>query len=114
MHTYRPGSFSDVAETDLGRRIWKFLQQHDNLIRMETACQLGLTAVEGLVPGLLRTFGDEVRPDRVKQMIGNMTRQVMEANGYRIDRQNVRIPPSRRLLFTSATRYKQMEAGSGI
>jgi hypothetical protein len=61
----------------------------------------GLHGFDGLA-----TFGDEVRADRIKQCIGNMIRQVMEPRGYRIDRQNVRIPANRGNMFTSATRYK--------
>jgi hypothetical protein len=36
-----------------------------------------------------------------------MIRQIVEPRGYQIDRQNVRIPPDRGNMFTSATRYKQ-------
>jgi len=75
-------------------------------IRMETATFLERPAAEPLSPGLLAAFGDEVRRDRIKQCIGNMIRQIIEPRGYRIDRQNVRIPADRGNMFTSATRYK--------
>jgi hypothetical protein len=104
---YNPGSFSDVFNTDLGQRLWAYLNEHDNIIRMDTATFLERPAVEPLSPGLLATFGEPVRQDRIKQCIGNMIRQIVEPRGYQIDRQNVRIPPDRGNMFTSATRYKQ-------
>ena len=107
--TYIPGSFSDVFKTSLGQRLWDFLNEHDNLIRMETATYLGRPAAEALGPNLLATFGDEVRVDRIKQLIGNMIRQIIEPRGYQMDRQNVRVPPDRKDLFTSGTRYRARE-----
>ena len=104
--TYNAGSFSDVANTTLGQKLWEYLNSHESIIRMETATYLDRPAAEALCPDLLKTFGDEVRQDRIKQMIGNMIRQIIEPRGYQIDRQNVRVPPNRKDLFTSATRYK--------
>jgi hypothetical protein len=113
MTDYNPGSFSDVFNTPMGKRLWAYLNEHENLIRMETATFLGRPAAEPLSPGLLATFGDEVKPpqnpkkhDRIKQCIGNMIRQILEPRGYQIDRQNVRIDKVPRQMFTSATRYK--------
>jgi hypothetical protein len=74
---------------------------------METATFLERAAVEPLTPGLVRHFGPEIAQDRLKQMIGHMTRQVMVALGYEIDRQGLRI--TRESLFTSATRYRRRE-----
>jgi len=103
---YHPGAFSDAYDTDLGQSLWAFLHEHANIVRMETATYLARPAVEALGPILLTTFGEAVRVGRIKQMIGSMIRQIMEAKGYQIDRQNVRVPPNRKDLFTSGTRYK--------
>jgi hypothetical protein len=101
---YSPGSFSDVFNTEFGQRLWAYLNEHDNIVRMETATYLQRPAAEPLSPGLIAIFGDEVRRDRIKQCIGNMIRQIVEPRGYQIDRQNVRIRDN---MFTSATRYKR-------
>jgi hypothetical protein len=101
---YVPGSFSDVFGTELGQALWAFLNERENIVRMETATYLKCPAVEALTPGLLERFGDAVRKDRIKQCIGNMIRQIMESRGYQLDRQNVRIADN---LFASATRYRQ-------
>jgi|SRR5450432_152923 hypothetical protein len=100
---YKPQNFSDLYQTPIGQRLWKTMTTHDNIIRMETATLLSRVAVEPLGPILLQGFGEEVRRDRVKQMIGHMARQVMEQRGYKVDRGNVRI--TRKGLFTSGTRY---------
>ena len=102
-HEFDAGSFREVASSPLGRGLWEFLNEKDNVIRMETATYLSRPAVEALSPSLLARFGDEVRQDRVKQMIGRMVRQILEPRGYRIDQQSVRI--SRENVFTSGTRY---------
>lgn len=104
LPTFEAGTFRELAESELGRALWLFLNERDNLIRMETATYLERPAVQPLSPGLLARFGEEVRQDRTKQMIGRMARQVMESRGYRIDRQNVRIPAEANM-FSSGTRY---------
>ena len=50
---YNPGSFSDVFNTDLGRRLWAYLNEHDNIIRMDTATFLERPAAEPLSPACL-------------------------------------------------------------
>src|ERR1700751_2515442 len=104
---YDAQNFRDLAETPLGQEIWGFLKTRDNLVRMETATFLERTAVEPLAPGLARHFGSEIAQDRLKQMIGHMTRQIMEALGYEIDRQGLRI--TRESLFTTATSYRRRD-----
>lgn len=106
---YIPKNFGDLFGTGLGKALWAFMNEHDTLIRMETATYLGRPAVEPLGPLLLNEFGDKVREHRVKQMIGHMVRQVVEARGYIVDRQGVRITRSGNL-FTSGTRYVRREA----
>lgn len=106
---YEPQNFRDLAETDLGKAVWTFQKRPDNLIRMETATLLERAAVEPLAAGLVAEFGDEVRDDRTKQMIGHMTRQIMVALGYEIDRSGLRI--TRPSLFTSGATYRRPDRG---
>ncbi|MCU0882104.1 MAG: hypothetical protein MUF14_05485, partial [Hyphomonadaceae bacterium] len=101
---YDPQNFRDLYETELGASVWRFLVQPDNRIRMETASYLGRAAVEPLAPGLVLEFGSEIGQDRIKQMIGHMVRQIMEAVGYKIDRPGLRI--TRESLFSSGARYQ--------
>jgi hypothetical protein len=106
---YEPQHFRDLADTELGGGLWTFLKRPDNLIRMETASLLERAAVEPLAAGLVVEFGDEVRDDRTKQMIGHMTRQVMQALDYELDRTGLRI--TRPSLFTSGATYHRPGRG---
>ena len=101
---YKPNRFSSTFDNGGGPDIWAFLNQPDNIIRMETATYLVRTAAEPLSPFLLSRFGDDIRAPRLKQMIGHMIRQIMESRGYHVDRNNVRITTTDNM-FTSATRY---------
>jgi hypothetical protein len=100
------GSFGDVFNADLGQELWDFLNENDNVIRMQTAAYLKRPSVEPLSPWLLQRFGDAVRQDRIKQTIGRMVRQILEHHGYRIDQQNVKITQNKNM-FTSGTRYQE-------
>jgi hypothetical protein len=80
------------------------MKRPDNAVRMETATYLDRAAVEPLAPGLLRMFGPEIAEDRLKQMIGHMARQIMEALGFELDRSGLRI--TRQSMFTTAARYE--------
>lgn len=104
---YDPRNFSDLYETKLGREIWHFMRRSDNVVRMATASFLRRPAVEPLSPGLLEEFGPAVGEDRLKQMIGHMARQVMEAVGYQIEQPRRSIRITRENLFSSGARYRR-------
>lgn len=106
--SYDPWRFSDLASTELGEGLWVFLNERDNVIRMETASDLRRPAVAAVAGRLLATFGDGVRVPRVKRMIGHMVRQVMERHGYVMDSQNVRVLVGG--LFSRGSRYRRREA----
>ena len=107
---YEPKNFSDLFDSPIGHQIWEVLNEPDNILRMETATFLRRTAVEPLSPVLLKAFGDVARGHRVKQMIGHMVRQILEARGYSIDRVGVRIKAGN--IFASGTRYNIPSEGS--
>jgi len=104
MTRYEPGRFVGTYEASDGTALWKFLNQPDNLVRMEAASYLGRPAVEPLSPGLVARFGKGIAEDRMKQMLGHMVRQILEGRGYRLDRSNVRINRDDNI-FSSGTRY---------
>lgn len=101
---YDPARFAGTYQLEHGREIWGFINEAENVVRMETATYLSRPAVEPLSPLLTVRFGNKVRGDRIKQMIGHMVRQVLERRGYRVDRNNVRISREGNI-FTSGTRY---------
>ena len=101
---YNPDRFRSTFETENGDEIWAFLNEHDNILRMETATYLSRPALEPLSPELLKKFGDAITEDRTKQMVGHMTRQIMERLGYRLDQNGVRITGEGNM-FSRASRY---------
>jgi len=104
---YDAGTFGDIASTPLAQSIWKFLHEHDNLVRLELASELHHPAVEGVVTRLEASFGHHgnLYQDRYKQMIGHMVRQVMGRIGYHLDGQGLKV--KRGALFNKASRYKK-------
>lgn len=107
---YDPERFKNIHESEYGQLIWQFLIRPDNVIRIETACELDRPAVEALAKGLLEEFGADVAEDRIKQYIGHATRRILESRGYVLDRQGIRI--TRENLFTSASRYRAKSESS--
>jgi hypothetical protein len=101
---YEAGPFQSLADTELGRKLWEFLKRDDIVSRLDTATDLGNPAVAGIEEQLLAEFREQVLDDRMKQMIGHMVRQVMEAEGYEIEKQNVTISSA---VFAKGTRYRQ-------
>ncbi len=105
MFSFYAGSFSNLADTSIGRELWLFLNTEEVLVRLDTTTFLKRPALEGLQPQLLEKFGKEIKPDRWKQMIGRMVRQIMERQGYILDQTGVRTRVGE--LFTSASRYRK-------
>jgi len=101
---YRAQQFSETFNTQLGQEVWTFLNDRENLIRMETATYLSRPALEPLSPKLKARFGDAAFEDRMKRMTGHMVRQILEAHGYRLDRTGVRITTEGNG-YTTAARY---------
>lgn len=101
---YDPWKFIKLAESNLGKQLWFFLIEHDNIIRMITATELKKPAVKALTNHLLERFGEQVKEMRVKQMIGHMVKQIMIANEFEIDKRNVLVNDG---LFNKASRYRK-------
>lgn len=104
--SYDAGVFADPYRTNLGQALWKCLNEPDVQVRMETASDLGRPALEGIENLLLERFGIALVDERVKQMAGHMTRQVMESRGYVMDAQNVKMSGAP---FSRATRYRKAD-----
>ena len=55
---------------------------------------------------LTEKFGEPVKDDMIKRMIGHMIRPIMEHNGFELDRKGVQCRKKREL-FSLAARYKR-------
>ncbi|HEX4709701.1 hypothetical protein [Phenylobacterium sp.] len=106
MQTFDAAQFQKEYATELGRRLWLFLNRDDVVARMETATDLGQPALQAVEDQLLETFGEAVLADRIKQMIGRMVRQVMETNGFEHVTSDVRLNS---VPFYKASRYRRRD-----
>ena len=113
VHTFKPGSFIDVFDSDLGRELWDFLTRESTIERMEDASDRRRPAVEPLQELLLERFGRAVAEDRVKQMIGRMIRQVFERPGSDYVLASDAILVKDRILVTRGARYKRRTPDTG-
>lgn len=108
--TYDAQQFSRVFKTPLGRSLWAMLTRPDIVIRCETAAMLGRSPVEVLSPLLIWTYGADALDMQVKQMIGHMLRQIMDALGYAATATERRIPGAG--VFATGARYVADGAGT--
>lgn len=106
MRAYNPDKFRSLFITALGGDLWQFLNEDRVLARLIAFSEADKPAVQGIEELLLERFGDAVCADRVKQMIGHMIRQVMEAEGWVVDQQNVNVFS---VPFIKATRYRRAD-----
>jgi hypothetical protein len=104
---YDPERFSDLSETELGKRLWAFLNEPATVLRMITATDLGRPAVAGLPSkrDLVKLFTEQVTRDRWKQFIGHMVRQVMERGPFELDAQGLKVGDES--MFTKGSRYRR-------
>jgi hypothetical protein len=101
---YQPGHFNNKSYI-VEQAIWKMVLRPENVIRMEAVTAVGRPAVEALSEPLIAEFGRDIAQPSIKQMVGHMVRQVMEALEYEVDRQRVRI--TRRGLFATGMTFRR-------
>ena len=89
---YEAGQFADVYGRDAqAQEVWDYLHERDNVLRMQTASELGRPAVEALAKRLVERFAPWVEQPRIKRMVGHMTLQVMDANGFKLLKKGARV-----------------------
>lgn len=109
MTDYRPDKFAYTYFVNDGHQFWTWLHQDHVLLIMETASYLRRPAIEAISPLLEDAFPEFLKSVKVRQMIGHMVRQILEARGYHLDRANVRIKRSGNA-FRYGSAYRKMAA----
>ena len=105
-YDFDAGSFRGVFDTDIGRKLWDFMNEGSTIDLMKDASDRGRPAVEPLQEALLEQFEQgRVKENRIKQMIGRMARQVLERSGYRLVSDRNSVKPWR--LFSLASTYER-------
>jgi len=107
MVTYNPQQFQSTYSTPLGHDLWDFLNEHDNVIRLETASELKRPALEALATRISDKFRLTKKDKREKQLIGHMTRQVLRSRNFELDAHHIKVRNGD--LFTYASRYMKMK-----
>jgi hypothetical protein len=101
---YRPDHFT-LGCGNVQDALWSFVLLPENVIRMEAVTAVERPAVEALSGPLVLEFGREIAQSSIKQMVGHMVRQVMEALDYEVDRHRVRI--TRPGLFATGMTFRR-------
>lgn len=92
MSSYNPTNprFQRLAASTEGQTLWQLLNENDNVIRLMVAADLGHPAVEGVDELIAKSSlgsaltGSTKEAHALRQLAGMMTRDVLEAQGYRI------------------------------
>lgn len=108
---YQPSTFfQGYFESPLGQALWAWLRSPGVCLKLSQAAEQGKPPVEGVQEGLLETFSEKVFSDPIKQFIGNMTRPIMEAQGFELDQDHIKLT-SASLFVTGSTYRRASEFG---
>jgi hypothetical protein len=107
MRTYQSGVFSTVFDSEIGPKLWSYLNSPEAIAMMKAAAALDRPSVEALEEPLMEHFSNRIMEHRVKQMCGHMVRQVMEAEGYQVGVQNTKITNG--APFSRGTKYRKKD-----
>ena len=91
-----------VADIQFNHALSQFLAEYANVQAMVAASDAGRPAVEAIGAPLLGQFGDRVRPEPIRQRIGQLVRPIMESQGF----EPYKRKPANCVLFTSGTVYR--------
>jgi hypothetical protein len=109
IHLRKTGhnSFDALARTALGEKLWEFLDDKGNYIRLLTAIDLGFPPIYGVEEEMLRSFPEvqQLRDplnDKYRRLAGYMVRVILEDDF-------VPVKPSRRRgkIFTTASTFQR-------
>lgn len=89
--TFDPKLFSEKTYKEYkGEEIWELLNSETAVYLMEFATKCEMPAIVGIEKYLVDNLGiDILFEDKVPQMIGHMTRQVMEQHAYKLKKEDV-------------------------
>lgn len=107
---YKPKAFKGFYESNLGQRVWAFLNTPRIFDLMRLTSDLGKPAAEGIGDLLIEEFGAEVDNEDngwTKKAIGHMIRPIMEHHGYEIVGTRVFPCTKKKDLFKNAAKYKR-------
>jgi len=122
MLKYIPDKFATHYNSNkVWKELWKFLNEKESIIRMQTASDLNRPALEGINELLESQFGEYYPRSnsnkgkfvKLKQMTGHMIRQIMEHNNYIWFKYNIRVKnyydEQQSSIFVRASLYRRRD-----
>jgi len=103
---YDPQRFASLY-ADVGPKLSQFFASPIVVALLEGSVKLRRPAVEAIEEQLLEYAKDDVKNQRVRQLVGHMIRHLMAELGYELDQPEVRLPSG--VLFTCGARYRVAE-----
>jgi len=92
-----------LVSSSLAEELWQFLHEPEIKQRLFFACEFHMPALRAVVEKLEARFGPALEPDRVRQFVGAMIREVLRPYGISPEAHGIKILRGKR--FKSATRY---------
>jgi len=83
-----------------------FLNKQEIIIKMRDASNGGRPAAEAIATDLVTQFGNDIKQDYLKKLIGRLIKPVMEEQGYRHYKRGVRCRPNP--VFSVASSYQHI------
>ena len=105
MDDFDANYFGDMGRTKLANQLWRFLNAEESVIRLIVASELKHVALDGVVLALEKKFGNVLRENRVRQMVGAMVKQVLAPHGWQVAEKSIKVRFGE--YFTVAARYEQ-------
>ncbi len=99
---YDPQRFASLYAA-LGPKLRQFFARPVIVALLEGSVKLRRPAVEAIEDHLLEYAQEDVKNQRVRQLVGHMIRHLMEKVGYELAQPEVRLPAGG--LFTCGARY---------
>lgn len=103
MHGADDGVIMSGNPSDFEIRLRAFLNRAESRQTLRDTTFLGQPAVAGLAVRLLEEFQTELDSDHHRQLVGSITREVMEDMGYEIEKHDVVVTT---YPFSKAARYR--------
>jgi hypothetical protein len=100
---YDPQRFASLYER-VGPKLREFFARPVVIALLEGSVKLRRPAVEAIEDHLSEYASEDVKDQRVRQLVGHMIRHLMKELGYDVEQLDVRIPAG--VLFTCGARYR--------
>jgi hypothetical protein len=109
INSFEADKFSDIPRA-LIEAIWAFLNQRYVVDRLKIVSEYGITGVEGIPEkDFIAKFGEVVKEDRTKQLVGYLVKQILEREGFELRSRGATIRFGS--IFSRGSKYSPKDGG---